>query len=93
MSTPTPPAPANPLVLSIELTPGQLDLLATRVAQVLDENRDDGFLTIEGAARYLNLTRSALYHLVERDKLPHHRAGGRLLFDKSKLRHWIEQQP
>ena len=85
-------ADAAGLVLSFELSAEQLDLLANRVARLLADARDDGFLDTDAAARYLSLTKSAVYHLVERHKLPCHRAVGRLLFDKRELRRWVEQQ-
>ena len=86
-------ADAAGLELSLELSAEQLQLLAYRVARLLADAHDDGFLDTDGAARYLSLTKSAVYHLVERRQLPHQRAGGRLLFDKCELRRWVEQQP
>jgi len=80
------------LTLTLELSPGQLEQLTQRVAQLLADKRDQGFLDVAGAAAYLSLSRTAVYHLVERGKLPHHRAGGRLLFDKRQLRQWVEAQ-
>ena len=79
------------LTLTLRLSPDQLELLAERVALLLEEKRDDGFLHVDGAATYLSLSRSAIYHLVERRKLPHHRAGSRLLFDRRQLRRWVEE--
>ena len=79
------------LALTIMLAPDQLDTLAWRVAELLREGRDDGFLDVDGAAEYLGLSRKAVYHLVERRRLPHHRAGKRLLFDRADLRAWVEQ--
>ena len=81
------------LTLSVELSADQLDLICERVTQLIEERRDDGFLDTAGAASYLGLTKSAVYHLVGRDKLPHHRAGGRLLFDRRQLRAWVEARP
>ena len=81
------------LALTIQLCADQLDQLAERAASLLEQRRDDGFLDTDAAASYLNLTRSAVYHLVERHKLPCRRAGGRLLFDKRELRRWVEKQP
>jgi excisionase family DNA binding protein len=78
------------MVLTVVLPPEQLELLAAHVAQ-LAEGRDDGFLDADGAAEYLATSRKAIYHAVERGRLPHHRAGGRLLFDRAELRAWVER--
>jgi len=83
--------PPEPLVLTVTLDPAQLELVANRVAELLQEGRDDGFLDIDGAANYLGRSKKSIYHLVERHKLPHHRAGGRLLFDAKQLRVWAER--
>lgn len=77
--------------ITVTLPSEQLDLLAARVADLLEERRDDGFFDVDGAAEYLATTPKALYHLVERQKIPHHRAGGRLLFDRAELRAWVER--
>jgi excisionase family DNA binding protein len=88
--TPT-PAQQDALTLALTLAPAQLDALAARVADLLREGRDDGFLDVAGAAEYLSTTRKSVYHQVERGRLPHHRAGARLLFDRSELRAWVER--
>jgi excisionase family DNA binding protein len=68
-----------------------IDALAQRAAAIVSE-QDSGFLDVEGAAAYLGgCSRKRIYHLVERGQLPHHRAGGRLLFDRRELRAWVEQ--
>ena len=82
---------SQPLQLTVMLAPGQLELLGSRVADLLERRRDDGFVDINGAAEFLSLSRRAVYRLVERDRLPHHRAGGRLLFDRRALRAWVER--
>jgi excisionase family DNA binding protein len=50
------------------------------------------FVDVDGAAEFLGLSRKAVYRLVERHRLPHHRAGGRLLFDRRELRGWVERE-
>jgi excisionase family DNA binding protein len=80
-----------PLSLSVVLPPDQFDALAQRVAALISDGRDDGFLDVPGAAEYLSTTSRAIYHLVERDRLPHHRIGSRLLFDRGDLRRWVER--
>ena len=78
------------LTLVVTLTPEQERALAVLVAERLRAEHDEGFLDVRGAAKYLSLTPKAIYALVERQKLPHHRAGGRLLFDPRELRAWVE---
>ena len=81
---------ADLVLLTIALAPDQLDALGRRVADLLEHGHDDGFVDIDGAAAFLDLSRKAVYRLVERHRLPHHRAGGRLLFDRRELRAWVE---
>ncbi|MHB8642839.1 MAG: helix-turn-helix domain-containing protein [Gaiellaceae bacterium] len=85
------PADDTAFALSIVVPPSQFEALAWRVAGLLREGRDDGFLDVKGAAEYLSTTPKAVYHLVERGRFPHHRAGGRLLFDRAALRAWVER--
>jgi excisionase family DNA binding protein len=93
MTVPYPNVQAtSELALSVTLSPAQLDLLAERVAERLRRGRDDGFIEVAGAAAFLGLSRKAIYRLVERRRLPHRRAGGRLLFDRAELRRWVEEQ-
>ena len=75
---------------TVVLSPEQFEALAQRVADLLQEGGDDGFTNVDGAAGFLATTPKAIYHLVERQKLPHHRKGGRLLFDWAELRAWVE---
>jgi excisionase family DNA binding protein len=65
--------------LTVLLPPDQFEALAQRVAAVLAEGRDDGFLDVDGAAEYLGLSRKAVYHLVERGRLAHRKPDGRLI--------------
>jgi excisionase family DNA binding protein len=78
--------------LSLTLPPEELEALAQRIADVLEDRRDDGFLNANGAAEYLGLSRKAVYALVERRKLPHHRPAGRLLLDRAELRAWVDRR-
>jgi excisionase family DNA binding protein len=80
-----------PLSLSVVLPPEQFEALAQRVAALISDGRDDGFLDVPGAAEYLCTTPRAIYHLVERNRLPHHRIGSRLLFDRADLRRSVER--
>jgi excisionase family DNA binding protein len=75
----------------VTLAPDQLEVLARRVAELLELRRDEGFVDVDGAAVFLGVSRAAVYHLAERDRLPHYRVGGRLLFDRRELRAWVER--
>ena len=79
------------MALTLALSPEQLEALAWRVADLHERQRDGGFLDVDGAAAYLATTPKAVYHLVERNTLPHYRAGGRLLFERAELRAWVER--
>lgn len=81
----------EPFTLTLSLTSEQEDALVERVSERLQESRDEGFLDVPGAAQYLSTTAKAIYALVERQQLPHKRAGGRLLFDKAELRAWVQR--
>jgi len=70
--------------------PEQFEALARRVAALIEEGRDDGFLDVEGAAAYLCTTPAAIQRKVARGQIPHHRAGGRVLFNRRELRDWVE---
>lgn len=84
------PESVLPPTLTVTFPPEQFEALARRVANALEDGRDDGFLDTDGAAEYLGLTRKAVYALVERRKLPYYRPAGRLLFDRAALRAWVE---
>jgi excisionase family DNA binding protein len=81
----------SPLTLTVELSAEQVEELAARVVALISDCPDAGFLDVGGAARYLSTSPKAVYHLVERHRLPHHRAGGRLLFDPAEVRAWVER--
>ena len=76
---------------TLTLTSEQEDALVQRVSERLQETCDHGFLDVPGAAQYLSTTAKAIYALVERQQVPHNRAGGRLLFDRAELRAWVER--
>jgi excisionase family DNA binding protein len=86
----TPDGDVERELFTLTLTSRQEDALVQRVLERLQESRDEGFLDVPGAAQYLSTTAKAIYALVERQKLPHNRAGGRLLFDRAELRAWVE---
>jgi excisionase family DNA binding protein len=77
-------------VTSFHILPDRLDALAWW-ADMLHEGHDDGFLSVDGASEYLSTTPKAIRRKVERGQIPHHRAGGRVLFNKAELRAWVER--
>lgn len=68
-----------------------LDALADRLARKLaDRARDDGgFLDAAGAAAYLSCPISRVYALTSASRIPCHRDGTRLLFDRGELAAWV----
>jgi excisionase family DNA binding protein len=78
--------------LSIELPPELVDAIAERVLELIADRRqpaDDGFLDVAGAADFLACPTSRIYALVSARRIPHHRDGSRLLFDKAELRAYV----
>ena len=47
------------------------------------------YLTVPEAAVYLRISPRKVYDLVSRCGMPHHRAGGRLLFERVALTEWV----
>jgi len=88
----TPTNDRSGVLLAVELAPNQLELLAERVAELLQRGRSDGFLDVDGAAAYLGgVSRKSVYHMVERRRIRSRRVGGRLLFDPRELREDVER--
>lgn len=78
--------------LSFEIPEQLVEAVARRAAAIVCES-DRGFLDIDGACGLLGgCSRKRIYHLVEREQIPFHRAGGRLLFDRRELRNWVESE-
>jgi excisionase family DNA binding protein len=79
--------------LSIALPDELLDVLAERVAAKLASEAQapepDGFLDVAGAAEFLACPKSRIYALVSAGRLPHHKDGSRLLFDRGELRAYV----
>jgi len=80
--------------LGLELSDQALDAIAERVASLLADRAsgsrsDDGYLDVTGAAAYLSCPTSRVYALTSAGRLPVHRDGSRLLFDRGELRAWV----
>ena len=79
--------------LTLELPDELLDALAARVADLLAD-RDapaeaEGFLDAAAAAAFLACKPSRVYALTSAGRLPVHRDGSRLLFDRAELRAYV----
>lgn len=51
----------------------------------------DEFLTVRELAKWIKLSESHVYFMVNKNKIPFAKLGGKLLFDKIKIRLWIEE--
>jgi excisionase family DNA binding protein len=49
----------------------------------------EGFVDVDGAAEFLACSKSRIYALVSARRIPHHRDGSRLLFDRGELREYV----
>jgi excisionase family DNA binding protein len=78
--------------LRLELPPELLEAIAQRVAAILDERQGadrGGYLDVEGAAEFLSCPPGRVYDLARVGRLPVHRDGRRLLFDREELRAYV----
>jgi excisionase family DNA binding protein len=81
--------------VSLTLHDETLEQIARRVAAILSEQaspaaENDCFLDVAGAAEFLACPTSRIYALVSAKRIPHHRDGSRLLFDRGELREYIQ---
>ena len=65
------------------------ELLAPRLAARLPAGSPTPWLDVEQAAMHLACPKSRLYALVSARRVPHHRDGSRLLFDRAELDEWV----
>lgn len=82
----------NPLAL--ELPDELVELIAQRAAAILTDRppvdtADCGFLDVTDAAAFLACPPSRIYALVSAKRIPHHRDGSRLIFDRKELREYV----
>lgn len=54
-------------------------------------NPSDEILTLEEASRFLKLSRSTVYSLAQKRKIPAHKVGKSWRFVKACLIRWLEQ--
>ena len=50
------------------------------------------FLTVKELCEWIRLSRSKVYALIQENKIPYAKVGGKFLFDKTKIKNWIESQ-
>jgi excisionase family DNA binding protein len=80
--------------LTLALSDEALELIAHRVADLLadrDGGEPAGYLDVVGAADFLACPLSRIYALVSAKRIPHHRDGSRLLFDRAELRDYVHR--
>lgn len=77
------------LRLQLELTDEQLDAIAARAAALVTPADGEGFIGVAAAAEFLSCPTSRIYALVNTKRIPHHRDGSRLLFDRQELRDYV----
>lgn len=79
--------------LALELPDELLERLAHRVADLLAEREaptaEAGYLDVTGAAEFLACPTSRIYSLVSAKRIPHHRDGSRLLFQRAELHAFV----
>ena len=52
----------------------------------------DAIMTIPEVASYLKMSKSKIYYLVSRKKIPHLRLGRNVRIRQSDLKNWLNQQ-
>jgi len=79
--------------LLAELTDADFDTLAERLAPRLavrtTANHQSAWLTVESVAEHLSCPKSRVYALTSARRIPHHRDGSRLLFDRAEVDAWV----
>ena len=50
----------------------------------------DEFMTVRELAQWIKLSESHIYFMVNKKKIPFAKLGGKLLFEREKIRKWIE---
>jgi excisionase family DNA binding protein len=79
--------------LSLELPEAVLDQLARRVVELIgDTSQSESgspWLSAREAAEYLRWPLKRIYNLTAARAIPHHRQGGRLVFNREELDRWL----
>jgi len=80
--------------LTFDVAEELIERIARRAAELLVDRQapaEDGFLDVAGAAEFLACPKSRIYSLVSVGRIPHHRDGSRLLFDRGELREYVRR--
>lgn len=75
-----------------QLGPDDLAELAERLRPLLQAQAEHGtasWLDAAETAEYLRCPRSRVYALVSAKRIPHHKDGSRLLFNRDELDRWV----
>ncbi|MEZ5077309.1 MAG: helix-turn-helix domain-containing protein [Solirubrobacterales bacterium] len=81
--------------VTLDISNELLEAIARRAAEIVSEQVDsggdqpDGFLNAADAAEFLACPISRIHALVSARRIPHHRDGSRLLFDRTELRAYV----
>ena len=76
--------------LRLELDDDALDALANAVAARLDNH--ERWVGVKDAAAHINAKPQRVYDLVHQRAIPHRKDGSRLLFRRSDLDRWLDDQ-
>jgi len=79
--------------LELRIPDDLVEAIAQRAAAIVAERgpatADTGYLDVTGAATFLACPVSRVYALTSAGRLPVHRDGSRLLFDRDELREYV----
>ena len=79
--------------LALALPEELVEQIAQRAAAILAAEHgpaDAGYLDVQGASQFLSCPPSRIYALVSAGRIPVHRDGSRLLFDRQELRGYVD---
>ena len=76
-----------PLKISDEFYEALAQRVASRVAAMLGSPAE--WLTVAQAALHLQTSEDGIRALIKRDRIPHHRAAGRVLLERGELDTWV----
>ena len=60
-----------------------------KAIQPSESSADDAYMTLEETSKFVHLTKSSIYGLVHKNKIPYHKKG-KLYFLKSEIIEWLK---